>query len=178
MDRKLIYYFKSQKEAANYLKKIRQKKEEHDRLRKIFKTKNISIEHVGSTAIPNIEAKPIIDILMVVPEESDIDVIIRKLVLAGYYKSSFKLDGEVFLKKTDGICSTHYLHLAKRDQGDWKRYVAFRDYLVQNPNIAKEYETLKIELAKKYTNDRVGYTTEKKIWIDEILYKISITYDS
>ena len=199
MDRKLIHYFKSLKVANNYLKNYsnekhieigvvsgtvrlenpttlwqRMYKEEYNRLRKIFRNKNILIEHIGSTAIPSIEAKPIIDILMVVPAETDIDDTTRKLILAGYYKSSFKLDGEIFLKKTDGISSTHYLHLAKQNQGDWKRYILFRDYLIQNSHIAKEYEELKKELAEKYANDRVAYTSAKKIYIDKMLNKIMI----
>lgn len=198
MDRKLIYYFKSKKEIAGYLKTFSIKKEtdagllsgtvrlekstvrwqqmykaEYTKLRKIFKSNDILIEHIGSTAIPDIEAKPIIDILIVVPVETDMDNIIRKLILGGYYKSSFKLADEVFLKKTDGVRSTHYLHLAKHSQGDWQRYILFRDYLIRNPHVAKEYEDLKKELAKKYANDRVAYTSEKKVYIDKIFREIS-----
>lgn len=201
MDRKTVYYFQSQKEANNYLKNYSNKKntnigvasgtvrlenstilwqqmykEENIRLRKIFKNKNVLIEHIGSTAIPNISAKPIIDILVVVPAKMDIDDVTRKLILAGYYKSSFKLDNEIFLKRTDGIRSTHYLHLAKQNQNDWKRFILIRDYLIQNPHIAQEYDDLKKELAEKYANDRVAYTTTKKVYIDEILKNIT-AYD-
>ncbi|GHT68554.1 hypothetical protein FACS189452_08450 [Bacteroidia bacterium] len=197
LDRKIVFYFKYKKDVDHYLKQYGEKQnqqigvlsgtvklesptilwkqmydKENVRLKKIFGNKNILIEHVGSTAIPNIKAKPIIDILMILPDETDMDDIIRQLVLAGYYKSSFRLDNEIFMKKTDGISSTHYLHLAKQNQGDWKRYIAFRDYLIQNLNVAQEYEILKKELAEKYTNDRVSYTATKKIYIDNILNKI------
>ncbi len=199
MERKHIHYFKSIKEANSYLSKYNKKAntkigvklgtvklekytvlwkqlyvKEETLLKKMLKNKDILIEHIGSTAIPGIESKPIIDVLVVIPNDSVIEDVIRKLIIAGYYKSSFKLDGEVFLKKTDGISSTHYLHLTKQNQGDWKRYVLFRNYLTQNPHIAKEYEDLKKKLAEKYANDRIAYTSTKKIYIDKILHEIKL----
>lgn len=137
-------------------------------LEQLFGEVNPIIAHIGSTSIPNIKAKPIIDMLLVIPEYSIMELVIGKINSIGYIKCSFQPRGEFLFKRGDENLSTHYLHLVLENQ-DWRRYIIFRDYLIQNPDEATKYESLKTELEKKYKNDRRMYTSSKEAYIENIL---------
>ena len=134
--------------------------------------KTIRIEHIGSTSIPHIKSKPIIDILVVIDKETNIDNLTAKLENALYQKCSFQpRQGEVLFKRGNDAISTHYIHIVLENY-DWERYILFRDYLLTKPNIAHEYEKLKLKLARQFRDDRTQYTASKKEYVENILNKL------
>lgn len=130
------------------------------------------IEHIGSTAIPNIKAKPIIDILLVA-NQMRINVMIEKLLQSQYKECSFSPRNETLMKKMNGTVTTYYLHVIASDQA-WEKYVKFRDCLINHPCKAKLYSELKQNLAERFSKNREAYTKCKA----EFVKKILIEYDN
>ena len=134
-------------------------------------TEIVKIDHIGSTAIPRIKAKPTIDILLQVSEQIEIQKLKDTFKSLGYLINDHPENPSphlTFVKgyTAQGIKGQAY-HVHIRYRGDWDE-VRFRDYLIKNKEIAKEYEILKLNLAEKYPNDRVAYTDSKTEWIEKI----------
>ncbi len=129
------------------------------------------IDHIGSTAIPRIKAKPTIDILLQIKEQLDISKLKDRFKSHGYFINDHPENPAPHLTFVKGYTEqgvkgqTYHVHI--RYRGDWDE-IRFRDYLIKNNAIAKEYETLKLELAAKYPNDREAYTDSKTEWIEKI----------
>jgi GrpB-like predicted nucleotidyltransferase (UPF0157 family) len=137
----------------------------------------ITIDHIGSTSINGIKAKPIIDICIGLNNFDDGKKCIEPLVNIGYiYKGECGVPGRLFFKTNDEIV-THHIHMFKYKSDKWKKHIYFRDYLNKYPLIAKEYESLKIKLLKLYINDREKYTDGKADFINEIIKKAYNEYD-
>ncbi len=140
--------------------------EEENELKKILPPKEIvHINHIGSTAITGIWAKPIIDILVEISCNSDMHAIEELLLQNGFLVMSHG-DGRVSLNKgysEDGF-EEKVFHLHLRYEGD-NDEIYFRDYLNENPAIAKQYEELKLNLWEKYKFNRDGYTDAKTEFI-------------
>ena len=148
----------------------------HEVLR--FKT-IIDIQHVGSTAIPGIAAKPIIDLQIAVTSLEEIKIVaISVLNKIGYEYWYENPDPErlFFVKGMPpfGEKRTHHVHIVESDSRHWHEKILFRDYLIAHPEIAHEYEQLKIELAHRYSYDREQYTKEKTTFIKNILQKAQV----
>ncbi|HEX9655172.1 MAG TPA: GrpB family protein [bacterium] len=130
------------------------------------------IEHFGSTAIPNLSAKPIIDILVEVTSLEETKKSIVPILEAQRYDYFWRptAGDDVppfyawFIKRDAHGIRTHHLHMVERDFEHWQRLL-FRDYLIEHPEIAKEYEALKLRLAGEFPNDRVAYTRGKTEFI-------------
>ncbi len=146
--------------------------EEKSNLERILPKQIIKkIEHFGSTAIPGISAKPIIDMLV---EVSSFDETKKKIVPIleekGYeYFWRPTIGNEPpyyawFIKRDTKGKRTHHIHMVEGDSELWDR-LYFRDYLIEFPNKAKEYSDLKEELSKKHLNDRIAYTKSKTKFI-------------
>lgn len=133
-----------------------------------------SIHHIGSTAINNIWAKPIIDILVVIPSGVDMGTIRDSLVSKGYICMS-ESDSRISLNKgyTKQGFADRVFHIHLRYEGDTDEII-FRDYLNSDPQLAKEYEALKLNLWKKYEHDRDGYTDAKTEFVKRVMAKASI----
>jgi GrpB-like predicted nucleotidyltransferase (UPF0157 family) len=128
----------------------------------------IAIEHVGSTAICGLSAKPIIDIAAAVREAADAERCIRPLEHIGYeYRGEAGIAGRYYFVK--GEPRTHHLHMVERDSNFWKAHLLFRDYLRTHRDVAEEYQRLKTELAMKYAADREAYTEGKSRFIEDVL---------
>ncbi|MEK4978715.1 GrpB family protein [Bacillus sp. FSL K6-6540] len=129
----------------------------------------VTIEHVGSTAIPGIAAKPIVDIDVVVPTQSDILVAVKRLANLGYvHEGDLGIPGrEVFIPPRD--VDWHHLYLCTVDNAEYKRHILFRDYLRIHPVDAKRYSQLKQMLVKQFKGDRSGYTNAKSDFVRDIL---------
>lgn len=140
-------------------------------LRKSLKEYLLKIEHVGSTSIKAIKAKPIIDILIVVKHTFNISKTDKLLIKLGYEKGLFQRKGEIFYLKSKDDIHTHYIHLVSEKE-DWERYILFRNYLNSNSDIATLYEKTKIKLAKKYHDNRKEYTASKESFVENILSKL------
>ena len=123
------------------------------------------ISHIGSTAIKDIWAKPIIDILVEVRNDCGLHVIKDILTDKGYICMSEKTE-RISLNKgyTESGFAEKVYHLHLRYSGDADE-VYFRDYLNDNPQLAKQYEELKLDLWKRYEHDRDGYTEKKSDFV-------------
>ncbi len=134
-------------------------------LRKTFSQQDIRISHIGSTAIDNIYAKDIIDILMEVDDSTDLRDVARKAENIGFIRMS-ESEKRISLNygyTPDGFAEKVY-HLHLRHKGD-NDEIYFRDYLNAHPDIAIAYEKLKLDLWKKFEHDRDGYTEAKSDFI-------------
>lgn len=132
----------------------------------------LRIEHIGSTAVPNLSAKPTIDILVEIPEESYIsDLIINKMCENGYIHMKEQKNHLMFVKgysPTGLEKESFHIHMgSKQQEWLWDR-VYFRDYLRMNSTVALEYERLKNKLAESYKYDREAYTENKSEFIKRV----------
>lgn len=134
---------------------------EEEALLKNILPREAKINHVGSTAIPTIWAKPIVDVLVEIPQEEDLLAYRRLLIDNGYICMS---QGENRLSFNKGYTENGFaervFHLHLRYVGD-NDELYFRDYLMQFPEVVSEYEKLKLSLWKQYEFDRDGYTNAK-----------------
>ncbi|MBD5523445.1 MAG: GrpB family protein [Lachnospiraceae bacterium] len=131
----------------------------------------VRISHIGSTAIEGIWAKPIVDILVEITEDSDFQTFKNLLVEAGYLCMS-ENDQRLSFNKgyTENGFAERVFHLHLRRSGD-NDELYFRDYLIAHPDAAKEYEKLKLSLWKPYEHDRDGYTEAKSKLVKEYTSK-------
>lgn len=130
----------------------------------------VDIQHIGSTAIKNIEAKPIIDIAVGVRRFKDIEPYITVLEENGIIFRGDDNDGQLFVVGDfENDTRSHHIHVVLYNSKAWNDYIKFRDYLNEHPDKAKEYENLKQSSASKYPNDRVAYTESKHEFINNIL---------
>lgn len=140
-------------------------------LTEIFKDISLSIEHVGSTSIEGLSAKPIIDMMVVLKCFSDFEKV-RKIFEKEPY--SIKLDSpedEILIRKGPEADRTHFIHVVEQGSERQINTLLFRDYLRNNKESLIEYENLKKELAIKYADDRKKYTASKNDFIQEVLKK-------
>jgi GrpB-like predicted nucleotidyltransferase (UPF0157 family) len=134
----------------------------------------IDIQHVGSTAIPGMTAKPIIDILIAVDKLDVIKPIAIDILQSDeyvYWAENPDLTRMFFVKGMPpfGVKRTHHIHIVEMDSKHWLGKKFFRDYLTAHPEKAREYAQLKIDLAKKYKYDREQYTQAKSEFVTMIL---------
>lgn len=127
-----------------------------------------AIEHVGSTSVDGIAAKPIIDMAASVETAADGEKCVAPLENIGYeYRGEYGIAGRLYFVK--GEPRTHHLHMVLAASDFWRSHLLFRDYLRENPSIAKEYERLKIGLAEKYPDNREDYLQGKTEFIENVL---------
>lgn len=128
----------------------------------------LNIQHVGSTSIPGMIAKPIIDIGIAVTSFVGARVCIQPIERLGYkYKGENGIPRRHYFTK--GEPRTHHIHMNEIDSRDWENQLLFRDYLISHPNLAEEYARLKIGLAGKYPMDREAYLYGKAPFIEAVL---------
>lgn len=129
------------------------------------------IHHVGSTAIPGLSAKPIIDILVGVETLDSSRPCIDILQKINYMYAPYKIEYEHWFCKPNPEHRKFHLHLMPADSPEFKAKIAFRDWLRDYSGDREEYEKLKIGLAKKFKNDREAYTQAKTDFVKKILAK-------
>lgn len=130
-----------------------------------------AIEHIGSTAIPELAAKPIIDIMVGVETLDDADRCIEPLQILGWsYAPEFEesTPHRRYFRKMDSENHTHHLHMVEITSDWWERHVLFRDYLREHPEVAREYEALKRELAEQHRWDVNEYAGAKTDFIRNV----------
>lgn len=134
------------------------------------------ISHIGSTAIPAVWAKPIIDILVEVPKRSSLSACKERIINGGYICMAQREGGISFNKGyTEKGFADRVFHLHLRYYGD-NNELYFRDYLIEHPDAAREYEKLKLKLWKDYEHDRDGYTNAKTEFIKKYTKQAKILY--
>jgi GrpB-like predicted nucleotidyltransferase (UPF0157 family) len=127
------------------------------------------IEHVGSTAIPGLRAKPIIDIMIGVESLESSRGVIPMMKELAYQYWPYKADVMHWFCKPSDDFRTHHLHVVPFGSALWRDRLAFRDYLRANPNEAATYVALKNDLAVRYSDDREAYTDGKDDFVRHIL---------
>jgi len=128
-----------------------------------------SIEHVGSTAVPGLVAKPIIDVMFGVKSLEKSKPAIEVLVKHGYEYWPYKADVMHWFCKPSDAFRTHHLHLIPFESPLWQERIKFRDLLRLNSDLANEYANLKRALATKHKEDREAYTEKKWPFIQQAL---------
>jgi GrpB-like predicted nucleotidyltransferase (UPF0157 family) len=127
------------------------------------------IEHVGSTAVPGLAAKPIIDIDVVLISATDFSRVIAKLAAAGYeHRGDLGVAGrEAFRAPPTDL--PHHLYVFPSSSPEYARQISFRDYLRTHPADARRYASLKRERAREFGDDREAYTQAKSEFIGDIV---------
>jgi GrpB-like predicted nucleotidyltransferase (UPF0157 family) len=154
---------------------------EAGRLRDVLDSDQVlGIEHFGSTAVPGLAAKPIIDILIaVVSLPRAKATMVEPINALGYlyWPDNPAPDRMFFVKGMPpyGERRTHHVHITEPDGEMWQRRLPFRDYLRANPAEARRYETLKRDLAARYPDDRERYTVEKTAYIEAVYREMGLT---
>lgn len=139
-------------------------------LKKVLGKLALDIQHVGSTAIPGLMAKPIIDIAVAVENASVLKGLIDVLSKAGYdVKDSINELGEILARKGTPDNRTHYIHIEVINSLFWNNHILFRDYLLKHAEYIKKYEDLKKEMFERYKDERKLYTAAKNDFIEEVL---------
>jgi len=146
---------------------------EAERLRQALGGRIGAVEHMGSTAIPGMPAKPIIDMAASVESLAEAEGLIPDLARLGYEWHERDRqdvpDRLYFVRRTaDGRATTHHLSLAEPASDFWARHLAFRDYLRTHPEAAAEYAELKRDLARKFPTDRGAYVDGKEAFVKRI----------
>lgn len=144
-----------------------------DNLKNILKDDIIDAQHIGSTSIKSICAKPIIDIVVGV---SDFDKIMQhneELLRNGivYRREDHPGQHLYVCGDLENDIQTHYIHVVIFESKAWNNYLNMRDYLNAHEEDAKKYSDLKKQLAKEYPEDRIAYTNSKSAFIEMILRK-------
>lgn len=127
------------------------------------------IEHIGSTAVPGLSAKPVIDIMAPVSDLESSRPALSVLQAVGYCYFPYKTEVMHWLCKPSPDLRTHHLHLVPLNSRLWIERLAFRDLLVGDPSLARDYAALKHRLAAAHRHDRERYTDEKGPFIETAL---------
>lgn len=144
-------------------------REEIELLSELLGDNILTITHIGSTAIPAIMAKPIIDLLVEIPADADRKIIKERMLSRGYILMSESRERMSFNKGyTPSGYAEKVFHIHFHPSGD-NDEVLFRDYLRSHPRAAREYEELKLSLLPAYRNNRDGYTEAKTDFIGKII---------
>jgi GrpB-like predicted nucleotidyltransferase (UPF0157 family) len=133
----------------------------------------VNVEHVGSTAVPGLAAKPIIDMDVVVPSVTDIPKAIVRLATLGYvHQGDLGITGrEAFISPYGK--PRHHLYVCALDGDELRRHRSFRDYLLTHPDEARAYGALKKAAALRFADDRAAYTEAKTRFVKAVLKRAS-----
>jgi len=147
--------------------------DERRRLLDIFGDKIIAVEHIGSTSIPGLIAKPIIDINVAISSLERAEDFILGLQSLGYeYMKGRQFDDRYFFPKGPASFRTHHLNLVEySSETGWNDPLLFKKYLIEHPFSMREYASLKQHLALECKNDRKKYTEAKSDFIKSVIIK-------
>jgi GrpB-like predicted nucleotidyltransferase (UPF0157 family) len=145
--------------------------EEEKRLRKAIGRQVVDIQHIGSTSIPGMMSKPLLDIGVAIVHYQDGQRCVTPLRQIGYeYRGEYGIPGRHFFVK--GNPTTHHIHMFEISNEIYTNYLLFRDYLIIHKETARSYARLKQRLADQYVDDRVAYQQGKAPFIQSVLQKI------
>jgi GrpB-like predicted nucleotidyltransferase (UPF0157 family) len=127
------------------------------------------IEHVGSTAVPGLAAKPVIDIDVVIASQADLPAVVAALRPLGYeHEGDLGVPGREAFTSPPGL-PAHHLYACAADTPALARHLRLRDILRERPEVAAAYAALKRDLAVRFRHDRPGYTEAKTAFIEQVL---------
>ncbi len=132
-----------------------------------------NIQHIGSTSVPGLAAKPVIDMLLGLKQIPPFPKQILCLEAIGYsYFGELGIPGRHYFCK--GMPRTHQIHAVLVDSEFWERHILFRDFLRSHPQAAQRYEEVKRKLAQKFADDRDRYTNSKTPLIEQLLIEAKL----
>jgi GrpB-like predicted nucleotidyltransferase (UPF0157 family) len=145
---------------------------EAERLRTTFGDTLIDIHHIGSTSVPGMSAKPILDMMPLVRDLDDVEASIPGLTALGYeFKGENGIAGRRYFTKGPDHARTHHVHCYHPDNPEVARHLDFRDYLIAHPEEAAAYARLKQEVARQFPTDINGYMAGKDAFIRQTIRK-------
>jgi GrpB-like predicted nucleotidyltransferase (UPF0157 family) len=146
-------------------------RQEAERLRAALGYQVVCIEHVGSTSVPGLHAKPILDMVVAVRDMTNARFFEEAIAPLGYvHRPEHDMPGRLyFVKSTEDDKATHHLNITELGTECWFTHVAFRDYLRAWPETMAEYRELKQDLARRHQQDRPAYLAGKRPFIARIL---------
>jgi GrpB-like predicted nucleotidyltransferase (UPF0157 family) len=151
-------------------------KEEAERLKAIFGNTILEIHHIGSTSVPGLKAKPIIDIMPIVSDIYLVDSYNNEMIEIGYNpKGENGIPGRRYFQK-GGDNRSHHIHVFQSGSDEIKRHLAFRDYLCNHRIMKEKYGDLKEQLAKQFPYDIESYINGKAELVKEIELKALYWY--
>nr|WP_309473049.1 GrpB family protein [Halopelagius longus] len=143
--------------------------EEVQQLKNIAGESFLDFEHIGSTAIEGMPAKPIIDVLAVVEELDEATDLVPVLEEREFEYRPGEVEGRLFFAKGPRTNRTCYLSITEQGSDFYREKIAFRDYLREHPDVAERYASVKKGLAEKYPENRERYTEEKGEFVRDVL---------
>ncbi|MBL8340571.1 MAG: GrpB family protein [Rubrivivax sp.] len=130
------------------------------------------VAHIGSTAVPGLSAKPVIDIMAPVESLSAAWPAIAAAQQVGYVHFPYKPELMHWFCKPSPALRTHHLHLVPTDTALWRERLAFRNALRADPDLRAEYQALKLRLANQHGRDREAYTEAKSPFVAKVLHAL------
>ena len=125
------------------------------------------VAHIGSTAVPGLASKPIIDLMVGVRAAEDTDVLVPRLAAIGYEHRGDTVPGTLYLRKAEP--RRYNLHMTAHDGDFWVDHLLFRDYLRAHPDVARDYEELKRSTMAKLAHDPGAYNDSKAGFIEAVI---------
>jgi len=136
----------------------------------------LDIQHIGSTAIPGMIAKPLLDIAIAVADFEAARVCVEPIAALGYeYRGEGGIPRRHYFVK--GEPRTHHVHMVEIGSQDWRQCLLFRDHLIRHPEAARQYAELKRLLAAEHRTDRAHYQAGKAAFVERILERASACAD-
>jgi GrpB-like predicted nucleotidyltransferase (UPF0157 family) len=148
---------------------------ERDVLQRTLADIDMDIQHVGSTAVSGLPAKPILDIAIGIQAADLIPTIVERFTEIGYlYRGDAGDDGgHLFVRELEPEIRSVHVHVVEINDRQWVNYLAFRKVLCEDEKVRNGYAELKLDLAKRFPNDRKSYTSAKDEFISRVLEEIS-----
>ena len=141
---------------------------EAQRLRAVFGENLVEVHHIGSTAVPGLAAKPIVDVLPVVKDIEHVDALNAALAAAGYRAwGEFGLPGRRYFTREENGARKCNVHVYEAENSEVERHLAFRDYMNAHPEEARAYGRLKEELARRFPTDFEAHMDGKDTFVKE-----------
>jgi GrpB-like predicted nucleotidyltransferase (UPF0157 family) len=141
--------------------------EEAERLKAALGSVLLTVEHFGSTSVPGLAAKPVIDLMPIVTDLAELDRMLSDVERLGYeWFGEFGIDGRRFCTLTSeaGVRLAH-LHFYHEHSPEIERHLAFRDYLRAHPDVARSYEREKFRARDLHPENSMAYNDEKSAWV-------------
>lgn len=131
----------------------------------------VDVQHIGSTAVADLPAKPILDVAIAVPTRDVIPMVVERLCQRGYIDrgDAATEGGHLLVREPEPDIRTVHLHIVAISDAQWSDYVTFRETLRRHPDIRRRYAEVKQALAERHRDDRTAYTSGKAAFIREVL---------
>ncbi len=143
---------------------------------RLFTPTSIAVEHIGSTSVPGLAAKPVIDVVIGAASLIHIESKIKLLSEHGYeYVSKYEKEipeRRYFVKSPANSLRVH-IHAVKLGSRIWREHLAFRDALRSDLSLRAQYQSLKLQLAEQFTNNKSAYSAAKNPFIESVLTAVS-----